>query len=55
MLKNKAISTNGNGHLPKASDFTLPKKLDKKAKQLIETGRAVMDELKKAREKRERV
>jgi len=55
MLKPKSTttSTNGNGNaprLPKASDFKLPKKLDEKTRRVIETGRAVMDELKRIRE-----
>lgn len=56
MLKSKTTSTangNGNDRLPKASDFKLPKRLDAKTKRLIETSEAVMEELRKAREKRE--
>ena len=48
MLKTKAISTNGNGRLPKASDFKLPKRLDAKTKQLIETSEAVSKSLREA-------
>ena len=39
-------------HIPRASDYKLPKKLDAKTKRLIETSEAVMEELRKAREKR---
>ena len=54
MLKTakKITASNGNQPLPKASDFKLPKRLDAKTKKLIETGRAVMEELRIAREKR---
>lgn len=58
MLKPKATSTpatNGNGdgtkRLPKASDFKLPKKLDKKTIRLIETTEVILEGFRKAREK----
>ena len=41
-------------HIPRASDYKLPKKLDAKTKRLIETSQAVMEQLRKAREKREK-
>ena len=50
MLKTKTRSTaaNGNGRLPKASDFKLPKRLDAKTKRLIETSEAVSKSLREA-------
>ncbi|MBL8180762.1 MAG: hypothetical protein JNL64_04025 [Blastocatellia bacterium] len=50
MLKTQATSTNGNGNgrLPKASDFKLPKRLTKLDRELIETSVAVSKSLREA-------
>jgi hypothetical protein len=38
-------------HIPRASDYKLPKKLDAKTKRLIETTEAILEGFRKAREK----
>ena len=48
-MSKKTLNTNGNGNLPKAKDFSLPKELDSLTKKRIETSQAVLKNIRENR------
>ena len=46
-----AIGFKEGEHIPRSSDYKLPKKLDALAKRRIETSRAILEEFRKVRER----